>query len=70
MPTHRQDLMQSLEIVAGGDRHDMEALQLEIRRLAREHGVEIVSVEIVPTVRRRKRRRVSARRRPAQRPRG
>ena len=59
MPTDREDITQHLEIVAGGDRHEMEALQLEIRRLAREHGVEIVSVEIAPVA---KRRRLSARR--------
>lgn len=60
MPTSRPETTQRLEIVAGGDRQDMEALQLEIRRLAREHGVEIVSVEIVPVA---SRRAVSARRR-------
>ncbi|HTO12925.1 MAG TPA: hypothetical protein VMQ51_15230 [Candidatus Binatia bacterium] len=60
MPTSREETTQHLEIVAGGDRQDMEALQLEIRRLAREHGVEIVSVEIVPAA---PRRAVSARRR-------
>ena len=61
MPTRRNDeTVQRLEIVAGGDRHEMEALQLQIRRLAREHGVEIESVEIVPAA---VRRPVSARRR-------
>jgi hypothetical protein len=56
-----------LEIVADGDRQELEALQLEIRRLAREHGVEVVRVDIAPA---RPRRRVSARRRPASRRRG
>jgi hypothetical protein len=66
MPTRRDARStQHLEIVAGGDRQDMEALQLEIRRLAREHGVEVESVEIAPV----KRRAVRARR-PARRRRG
>ena len=56
-----------LEIVADGDRRELEALQLEIRRLAREHGVEVVRVDIAPAA---PRRRVSARRRPASRRRG
>jgi len=56
--------MKHLEIEAQGDRQELEALQLEIRRLAREHGVEVVRVEIAPTpVRRSVRRRRSARRR-------
>jgi hypothetical protein len=35
-----------LAIRAAGDRADLEALQLEIRRLARAHGVEIAEVRI------------------------
>lgn len=35
-----------LSIRAAGDRGDLEALQLEIRRLARAHGVEIDEVRI------------------------
>ncbi len=64
--TPRDEGARHLEIVADGDRQELEALQLEIRRLAREHGVEIVRVEIVPAA---ARRRVSARR-PARRRRG
>ena len=48
-----------LEIVADGDRQELEALQLEVRRLAREHGVEIVRVEIAPAP---PRRQISGRR--------
>jgi len=59
MTPPRADITQHLEIVADGDRQELEALQLEIRRLAREHGVEIVRVEIAPAA---ARRRVSARR--------
>jgi hypothetical protein len=67
MPTRRDEAStQHIQIVAGGDRHDMEALQLEIRRLAREHGVEIVSLEIAPLAP----RRVVSRKRRARRRRG
>ena len=66
MPRHDQAITH-VEIVAEGDRQELEALQLEIRRLAREHGVEIVRVDIAPVA---PRRRVSARRRPAPRRRG
>jgi hypothetical protein len=34
------------EITAPADRHALEALQLEIRRLAREHGLEVTEVLI------------------------
>jgi hypothetical protein len=47
-----------LDVVASGDRHELEALQLEIRQLARTWGVEVVRVEIAPA-----RRRVSGTRR-------
>jgi len=59
MTPPREDTAQHLEIVADGDRQELEALQLEIRRLAREHGVEVVRVEIAPAP---ARRPVSARR--------
>ena len=35
-----------LSLRATGDRGDLEALQLEIRRLARAHGVEVTGVRI------------------------
>jgi len=44
----RKDEPTRLEIIVDGDRRAMEALQLEIGRLARKHGVEIVDVEIAP----------------------
>jgi hypothetical protein len=53
----REDEATRLEIIADGDRAGLEALQLEIRRLAREHGVEIVDVEIMPVSPRRPARR-------------
>jgi cupin superfamily acireductone dioxygenase involved in methionine salvage len=34
------------EITSSADRHTLEALQLEIRRLAREHGYEVTDVRI------------------------
>jgi hypothetical protein len=34
------------EITSAADRHTLEALQLEIRRLAREHGYEVTDVRI------------------------
>ncbi len=44
----RKDEATRLEIIVDGDRTAMEALQLEIGKLARQHGVEIVDVEIAP----------------------
>jgi hypothetical protein len=35
-----------LIVTALGDRNDAEALQLEIRRLAREHGIELADIRI------------------------
>jgi hypothetical protein len=35
-----------LTLTARGDRNDAEALQLEIRRLAREHGIELADIRI------------------------
>jgi hypothetical protein len=64
MPSSREETTR-LDIVVGGDRHAMEALELEIRRLARAHGVEIVDVKVTPIERRRplKARRRAPRRR-------
>jgi hypothetical protein len=61
MPASRKQNSQAyLDVVAGGDRREMEALELEIRRLAREHGVEVERLDIAPAP---PRRAVSARRR-------
>jgi hypothetical protein len=46
-----------LTLTSSGDRNDLEALQLEIRRLAREHGVEVSEVRIDRVERRPARRR-------------
>jgi ABC-type uncharacterized transport system substrate-binding protein len=35
-----------IQITSAADRHALEALQLEIRRLAREHGYEVTDVRI------------------------
>jgi hypothetical protein len=45
-----------LTVTTAGDRHDLEALQLEIRRLARVHGVEVTEVRIERVEPRRRRR--------------
>jgi ABC-type uncharacterized transport system substrate-binding protein len=45
-----------LTVTTAGDRHDLEALQLEIRRLARAHGVEVTEVRIERVEPRRRRR--------------
>lgn len=36
-----EDFIREIKILGNLDRHAAEALQLEIRRLARRHGVEI-----------------------------
>jgi hypothetical protein len=43
-----------LTLRSRGDRGDLEALQLEIRRLARAHGVEVMGVRIERVERRRR----------------
>jgi hypothetical protein len=45
-----------LSIVSTGDRGDLEALRLEIERLARAHGVEVSDVRIERVARPRARR--------------
>jgi hypothetical protein len=40
------DAPRAITVRAVGDRGDLEAFQLEIRRLAREHGFEVVDVRI------------------------
>jgi hypothetical protein len=43
-----------LTLRSRGDRGDLELLQLEIRRLARAHGVEVTGVRIERVERRRR----------------
>ena len=43
-----------LTVRSRGDRGDLEMLQLEIRRLARAHGVEVTGVRIERVERRRR----------------
>ena len=42
----RSPTTRRLTLTSSGDRNDLEALQLEIRRLAREHGVEVSDLRI------------------------
>jgi hypothetical protein len=42
-----------LSLTTTGDRHELEALQLEIRRLARAHGIEVTDLRIARMERRR-----------------
>jgi hypothetical protein len=42
-----------LTLTATGDRHELEALQLEIRRLARAHGIEVTDLRVERVERRR-----------------
>jgi hypothetical protein len=42
-----------LTLTTTGDRHELEALQLEIRRLARAHGMEVTDLRIERIERRR-----------------
>lgn len=44
--TPRAPTPRRLTLTAIGDRNDAEALQLEIRRLAREHGIELADIRI------------------------
>ena len=46
-----------LRLTSSGDRNELEALQLEIRRLAREHGVDVSDLRIDQVERRPTRRR-------------
>jgi len=50
------DTIRSITVRSVGDRGDLEAFQLEIRRLAREHGLEVVDVRLEPARRPRARR--------------
>jgi hypothetical protein len=44
--TPRRPTPRRLTLTATGDRNDAEALQLEIRRLARQHGIELSDIRI------------------------
>jgi hypothetical protein len=44
--TPRESSIRRLAITSSGDRNELEALQLEIRRLAREHGIEVTDIRI------------------------
>jgi len=44
--TPRESSIRRLAITSSGDRNALEALQLEIRRLAREHGIEVTDIRI------------------------
>jgi hypothetical protein len=46
MPRRSTQRIRQIEITSSADRHTLEALQLEIRRLAREHGFEVTDVRI------------------------
>jgi len=46
MPKRSAPSSRRFEITAAADRHTLEALQLEIRRLARQHGLEVMDVRI------------------------
>jgi len=63
MPKRSTQSIHRFELTAAADRHALEALQLEIRRLARRHGLEVTDVRITdddgPLPRRRRRRRRS-----------
>jgi hypothetical protein len=65
MPKRSTRSIHRFELTAAADRHALEALQLEIRRLARRHGFEVTDVRITdvddsgPLPQRRRRRRRS-----------
>jgi hypothetical protein len=46
MPKRPTQSVRRIQITSTADRHTLEALQLEIRRLAREHGYEVTDVRI------------------------
>jgi cupin superfamily acireductone dioxygenase involved in methionine salvage len=46
MPKRPTRSVRRIQITSAADRHTLEALQLEIRRLAREHGYEVTDVRI------------------------
>jgi ABC-type uncharacterized transport system substrate-binding protein len=55
--TPREPPTRRLAITSSGDRNELEALQLEIRRLAREHGLEVTDIRIERVEHRPRRRR-------------
>ena len=46
MPKRSTQSVRRILITSAADRHTLEALQLEIRRLAREHKYEVTDVRI------------------------
>jgi hypothetical protein len=46
MEKDRHEAARRIEITGTLDRHALEALQLEIRRLAKLHGVEITGLQV------------------------
>jgi ABC-type uncharacterized transport system substrate-binding protein len=46
MPRRAPPTIRRIEITSAADRHTLEALQLEIRRLARQHGLDVIDVQI------------------------
>jgi hypothetical protein len=46
MPRRSTQRVRRVEITSTADRNTLEALQLEIRRLAREYGFEVTDVRI------------------------
>jgi hypothetical protein len=46
MPRRSTQRVHRVEITSTADRHTLEALQLEIRRLARQYGFEVTDVQI------------------------
>jgi hypothetical protein len=46
MPKRSARSTRRIEITSTADRHMLEAFQLEVRRLAREHGFEVTHVRI------------------------
>jgi hypothetical protein len=49
MEKDRREAAHRIEITGTLDRHALEALQLEIRRLAKIHGVEIKGLQVERT---------------------
>jgi hypothetical protein len=46
MEKDRHEAVHRIEITGTLDRHALEALQLEIRRLAKLHGIEITGLQV------------------------
>jgi hypothetical protein len=46
MTNRSTQTVRRFQITSAADRHALEAFQLELRRLAREHGYEVIDVRI------------------------